>query len=287
MTDLADNIATRMYRYQSVHTALRDASAFDDAHLQQFHEQGFVAIDHVFSSREVDDAKAALSFLIAGGNPKFAGVSFEDAAKDTTLTPEQRESFVRKCMYFCDYDPRLKAMAEHPALLSIVKKLVGSDVRMVQDMALLKPPHVGREKPWHQDAAYFLYQPMDKIIGTWTALDEATLENGCMHMIPGSHRAGPKAHYHVRDCQLPDDVVDVEHDVAVPLKPGGVLFFSALLHHGTPPNRSEKRRRAVQLHYASVECRKIDEGEHARAFGDPNGYAACTGKPRPVTSRVF
>jgi phytanoyl-CoA hydroxylase len=182
-------------------------------------------------------------------------------------------------------------MAQHAGLLAIVRKLVGSDVRMIQDMALLKPPRVGREKPWHQDAAYFLYEPIDRIIGTWTALDEATAQNGCMHVLPGTHLLGPQAHYHDRDCQLPDDAVDVERDVIVPLRPGGVLFFAALLHHGTPPNRSPSRRRAVQLHYASVDCVKIDDARHAEIFRDGAGYAGCgmsaDQKPRPVSQRVI
>ena len=56
-------------------------------------------------------------------------------------------------------------------------------------MALLKPPR-GREKPWHQDHAYFNLPLDTPIVGVWIALDEATPENGCMHVIPGSHREG-------------------------------------------------------------------------------------------------
>ena len=92
---------------------------------------------------------------------------------------------------------------------------------MIQDMALLKPAHVGREKPWHQDTAYFVMEPIDLVLGTWIALDAATPENGCMHVIPGSHRGGPRPHYHDRDCQLPDEAVEVDRDVMVPLRAGG------------------------------------------------------------------
>ncbi len=89
-----------------------------------------------------------------------------------------------------------------------------------------------------------------------------------MHVIPGSHRGGPRPHYHDRDCQLPDEAVDVARDVMVPLKPGGVMLFSGLLHHATPPNRSPARRRALQFHYASVNCRRIDAQRHAQYFSD-------------------
>jgi ectoine hydroxylase-related dioxygenase (phytanoyl-CoA dioxygenase family) len=180
-------------------------------------------------------------------------------------------------MYFVEFEPRLKALSEHAVMRGILRKLLGSESNMIQDMALLKPPHVGREKPWHQDNAYFLYQPLNLVIGTWTALDEATAENGCMHVIPGSHLEGPRPHYHDRDCQLPDEVVKTELDTVVPLKPGGVLFFNGLIHHGTPPNRSSSRRRALQFHYASVDCRKMSGEEHERYFADRKGWAGCAG----------
>jgi len=63
--------------------------------------------------------------------------------------------------------------------------------------------------------------------------------------------------------------------VVVPLSPGGVLFLSGLLHHGTPPNRSASRRRALQFHYVSVNCRKMDGPQHAQIFKEDAGYAGC------------
>jgi phytanoyl-CoA hydroxylase len=77
----------------------------------------------------------------------------------------------------------------------------------------------------------------------------------------------------------------------VPLKPGGVLFFSGLLHHGTPPNTSPLRRRALQFHYASIDCTPLDAATHEHHFHDAKGFAACTSwpegkKPRPITDRT-
>src|SRR4029453_617738 len=119
-------------------------------------------------------------------------------------------------------------------LLAAVAQLLGSGARLIQDMALLKPPFRGSEKPWHQDTAYFDWTPLSGILGVWIALDEATVDNGCMQVIPGTHIEGPVAHYHVRDCQLDDGRVAVQRIATIPLQPGGVLFFSGLLHHGQP-----------------------------------------------------
>lgn len=285
-----DQIAQRLYRSDRVHEAVASPAELTDAHFEEFPRSGFLAINGVLTPDEIGAAKRALSFLIAGGRPDYTGISFESGIDLQSLTPDQREDYVRKIMYFVEFEPRLKAVAEHPVLLDIVRRLVGTDVTMIQDMALLKPAKVGREKPWHQDTAYFNLEPLELILGTWMALDEATAENGCMHVIPGTHLAGPRPHYHDRDCQLPDEEVDVERDVVVPLKPGGVLFFSGLLHHGTPPNFSSQRRRALQYHYASTTCRRVDVAAHEQHFHDAEGYAGCAGwmagkKARPVSER--
>jgi len=182
-------------------------------------------------------------------------------ALDTGFATQEAYGFVRACR-----DPRL---------MPLLEQLIGRGPRMVQDMALLKPPFVGAEKPWHQDTAYFDYTPLGGVIGVWVALDEATVENGCMQVIPGSHLDGPAQHYHVRDCQLPDRKVAVERAVVVPLKPGGAMFFSGLIHHGTPPNTSADRRRALQFHYAAANCTKMTIQEHGQWFDDGGAYAGC------------
>lgn len=278
-----------LYRADRVHVPLPSPAGVDDAALEHYRCEGFLAVENVFSPAEIRAAHDGVSDVIAVGDPKV--IQFEPSMKATELDPAKREAAVRKLMWFVDSEPRLKALSASESLVSIARRLLGSDVRLIQDMGLLKPPHIGSEKPWHQDTAYFKLQPLEKIIGCWVALDPATPANGCMHVIKGSHLKGPRPHYHDRDCQLPDDVVDVEHDVVVPLKPGGVLFFSGLLHHGTPPNVSPLRRRALQFHYASVDCTPLDAQTHERHFHDAKGFAGCTGwmegkKPRPITDRA-
>jgi len=283
-------IAHILYRYDDAYRPLPRPEALTEEHVTDFRRLGFLAIADVFTADEVNGAVAGLSRLIAGGDPTFRSIQLEEAGRGREPAPEEREAYVRKMMDFTPHDARLKAMAEKPAFVAVVERLLGSRAAVSQEMALLKPPHVGREKPWHQDMAYFLLDPPDGVLGTWIALDEATAENGCMHVIPGSHRDGPRPHYHDRDCQLPDEEVCVERDVMVPLAPGGVLFFHSLLHHGTPPNRSLSRRRALQFHFASVHCRKIDPAAHAALFADCLGYAGCagylTGTPdRPIAEK--
>jgi phytanoyl-CoA hydroxylase len=249
-----------------------------DADLAQYREQGYLAMNGLFTPAEVETAKQALADIAwrrvwndkigVQEEPYFAGGGADARIDD----PELR---IRKVWKFCQADARLAGLAAHPRLVPLLDQLIGPDSRMVQDMALLKPPFHGAEKPWHQDTAYFDWTPLGGVIGVWIALDAATVENGCMQVIPGSHLAGPAQHYHVRDCQIADGRVNVDGAVVVPLEPGGALFFSGLLHHGTPPNMSADRRRALQYHYAAKGCTRMSIREHGELFDDDGAYAGC------------
>ena len=277
-SDLApERIAERLYPGRAILPVLPNLQSLTDHHVAEFGRQGVLAVADVFTTGELEAARVGLSRLIAGECPEFKGIQFEDVAECLDLTPEGRESYVRKLYDFTPHDGGLRAMAAKPSFVAIVERLAGSGVAVSQEMALLKPPRIGREKPWHQDAAYFLYDPPGGVIGTWIALDEATPENGCMHVIPGSHLDGPRPHYHDRDCQLADEDVAVDRGVMVPLAPGGVLFFADLVHHGTPPNRSPRRRWALQFHFAPASLQKADSHHHRSAFVDRVGEAGCTG----------
>lgn len=79
----------------------------------------------------------------------------------------------------------------------------------------------------------------------------------------------------IRDWQLCDGDVMGLSCTAIPLPPGGILFFDGLLHHGTPPNLSGARRRALQFHYVSAQATKITAEEHLKHFGSEGKNATC------------
>jgi ectoine hydroxylase-related dioxygenase (phytanoyl-CoA dioxygenase family) len=145
---------------------------------------------------------------------------------------------------------------------------------MFQDMALVKPPFIGSEKPWHQDNAYFSVTPLDSVLGVWIALDEATAANGCMHVLRGGHQLGALRHFHGRDCEIMPQRVDESQALAVPLPPGGAMFFYGMLPHQTPPNSSPDRRRALQFHYRSASSQVVPRDEYDRIYAEADGTPA-------------
>lgn len=249
------------------------------AEIAHYHDQGYLMVRKAFDPDEVKAALGGLVDLIMGKNPDFKGISFEAKAQDrlSQLSPEDRQDAVRKIMAFVEYDQRLKAMSHHPKLLAAVGTLLGDkEPTMFQDMALVKPPRLGREKPWHQDKAYFNYPLATPVVGVWIALDEATVENGCMQFLPGQHKEGPRIHFQRRDWQICDTEMMGQRSVTAPLKPGGLLLFSGLLPHGTPHNASGKRRRALQYHYAPSDAKPLDDqNERLENFGSEGKDVSC------------
>lgn len=247
-----------------------------DAHVDQFRELGFLVVHNAIHLDAIQSAKDALRDLIL--NPAFKNVWAESAVASEleTMSDEEKVLSVRKLIHFVDHDTRLKRMAEAPDLLAVMKRLIDQTPALMQDMALIKPPRVGREKPWHQDMAYFNLPTETRIVGVWIALDEAIPENGCMMVIPGTQKEGPVLHWDRRDWQICDTDVQVGRSLAIPLPPGGCLLFDALLHHGTPPSHSDKPRWALQYHYKPASVQAFENSDYRLAiFGEEGKDATC------------
>jgi phytanoyl-CoA hydroxylase len=267
----------QLYKHHGVHRALNGWDALTEEQVARYEEQGFLAIDNAFTPSEVSAALDGMLDVIGGKYPGYKGIQFEAVARELlpTLSPEQKQDVVRKISHFTQWDARLHAIATHPKLLAACERLIGDKPGIFEDKALIKPPRIGREKPWHQDHAYWNL-PLDaKVVTAWIALDHASLENGCMFLIPGSHREGPVVHFKRRDWQICDDQVQRDRVVAAPLKPGGVLLFNSYLQHGTPANASTQRRRALQFVYIPSTIGRITPAERLAVFGSEGKDVQC------------
>ena len=247
-----------------------------DDDILRFQELGFLVIRNTISQSVIVAARTGLRDLILRRDTD--NIMIESAAAEGfhALGDEERLNSVRKLMPIVQYDRRLRAIAEDAGLLSVLKRIIGETPVLTQDMAMIKPPRIGREKPWHQDLAYFDFPKDTTIVGAWIALDEAVPENGCMMIIPGTHREGPVVHWTRRDWQICDSDVQVNRCAAVPMQRGDCLLFHCLLHHGTPPSRSEKTRWAMQFHYAPKSVAPFADSENRlRTFGADGKDVTC------------
>ena len=251
--------------------------AIDDEAVARFHEQGYLVVDRALDEEAVSEAGEALYDLIDGAIPGFRSVTVEASAREAykSMDPASRRAVVRKVFNFVDVEPRLEKLMYRDDLLRVVGLLLGEEPMHLQDMALLKPARIGREKPWHQDMAYFNVPTDTVVVGVWIALDPATVQNGCMHVIPGSHRRGPHPHFKVRDWQICDTEVAVKESIPVPLDSGGILFWHGLTHHGSPSNRSDQGRRGIQLHYQPKSVGSLTTEERMQYYGGEGLGMTC------------
>lgn len=146
-------------------------------------------------------------------------------------------------------------LARTPEIVAMVADLIGPDVILWGCQIFCKPGGDGMEVPWHQDGHYWPIRPLATCT-VWIALDASTPENGCLRVIPGSHRAG-KLYDHMKEER--DDVVlnrkvdaaafDLGRAVDVVLEPGQMSMHDVYMIHGSKPNRSPRRRAGVAIRY--------------------------------------
>ncbi len=193
---------------------------------------------------------------------------------------ESPELAVNKAFNFED-DAELYAYSREPALLDVVRALIGPSVYSVATNLFNKPPGIDGRHPMHQDLRYFRIRPADGIVATWTALTRMTRANGCLSVLPGSHKGELLPHvlpdweyvnhgfYGIP--QTSDLAVRFDERRHVEMQRGDTLFFHPLLIHGSGRNTSDAPRRAISTHYASSACRSPDpdwrKGARARPMG--------------------
>jgi hypothetical protein len=145
-------------------------------------------------------------------------------------------------------------LARDRAVVDLAAELVGPDVVLWGCQVFCKPGGDGMEVPWHQDGHYWPIRPLATCTA-WIALDDSTTENGCLRVIPGSHRRGLLPH-----ARTPRDrvVLDLEVDPAacdaaaardVVLEAGQLSLHDVYLVHGSRPNRSPRRRAGLAIRY--------------------------------------
>jgi phytanoyl-CoA hydroxylase len=261
--------------------AARDPLMLDPIGIAQYRHDGYVLIRGLLGPAQVEACKQALHDLATGRiPPRNTKLMFETGIDVARLAPEASEFAIRKYMDFCDDAPALRDAAFSQRLHLILDQLLGQGRVLFQQMAMVKPPRLGSEKPWHQDASYFRITDPSLVAGVWIALDEALRANGCMELVPGSHLGGGVPHVHENDfnlCRIVPGSVDADARIAVEMAPGDALIFHSLIHHYTAPNRSNMRRRALQYHFHQIGAIWGSLEDHRRHFRDEDGrYAGCT-----------
>jgi phytanoyl-CoA hydroxylase len=198
-------------------------------------------------------------FLSSGDKTRFF---FEAEAflPDGTLRQSKELSINKLGHAMHDTDPVMNAFSRTPELASVASEVGLEDPRLLQSMYIFKNPYIGGEVTCHQDSTFLYTNPLT-CTGFWVALEDATLENGCLWAIPGGHRAGLAKKF-VRNVDVAEPnsdsagthfevyAPDISGEGAVPLEaPAGTLVvLNGLVPHLSGANRSAKSRHAYSVH---------------------------------------
>lgn len=172
-----------------------------------------------------------------------------------------------------DLDPVFDAYSRTAKLAAAVGSLDFVDPVIIQSMYIFKPPRIGGEVVCHQDSTYIYTEP-ESCVGFWFALEDATVDNGCMFFIPGGHK-GPLRQRNRRraDGTLATETIDAtpfpDKTVPAEAKTGTLVIFDGRAPHMSGPNRSDRSRHAYTLHVIDRRCRYPAENWLQRGPGLP------------------
>ncbi|MBS7539528.1 phytanoyl-CoA dioxygenase family protein [Ancylobacter lacus] len=155
--------------------------------------------------------------------------------------------------------PWLVALARHPRIVSAVQDILGPDVMLFGSSAFAKNAHDPRFVSWHQDSAYYGLDPHEEVT-VWLALSRASVESGCMKVIPRSHLGPDLVHeetYDTNNLLARGQKVEVDESLAVdmPLEPGEFSMHHERTVHGSPANLSDDRRIGIAFFYMPAHAR--------------------------------
>lgn len=222
-----------------------------------FQQDGFALTGALLAPEEVETYRDIYDRLLTGE------IESGDKRSDLGSHVPRREGVhenITQIMWPSALYPQLLELPLHARALAVARDLIGEDAVLDFDMLIHKAPHTGVATPWHQDAAYWIDLPDTRAVSIWVALDEATLDNGCMWYVRGSHLLPIRQHRPTSDgsnieCDCSEDEPGATF---VPLSPGeGTAHAGGTLHYSRG-NTTDRTRRAYILNYRSSDMIKIE-----------------------------
>ncbi len=202
------------------------------AQIEQYHQDGYTTPDYRLPSEVLADIRSAHARLV-----------------------DRHPEFSDYCSALLAFDTWYLTVARIPEILDMVAQVLGDDIALWNCSFFAKPARVGTKTPWHQDGEYWPIRPLATCT-VWIAVDASTPENGCLRVIPGSHKSKRLAQHHQNDqpglalnLELEAAEFDETHAHDIILDAGQVSLHDVYLYHGSDANRSDKPRRGMTLRY--------------------------------------
>ena len=218
----------------------------------QFQDVGFFVLEDIFTRQEMNDLAWYIeqfqkqheeSLRTQGGTE---GISRAGEITFTAFLAERAEPI----RHFCT----------RQEFVTISTKMLGPDVDLYWNQAVFKGPEGEKPFPWHQDDGYTQVDP-SPYLTLWLALSDATVDNGCISVLPGSHHRGLVPHHPSPIGLFCYDLDNPDQGIQVPVRAGSLVVFSSLLFHKSGINRSLDTRKAYVIQYSHAGLRNAATGE--------------------------
>ena len=225
--------------------------------VEQFHRQGFVAVKQIIGPKTLGQLRRAVEEIIEESRHVTEGNGLVEIEPDHS--PKQPR--LRRICQPVGQRKIFWEIAKSDAVLQCVAQLIGPNIRFDHSKLNMKASKGGMEIGWHQDAAFFPHTNFD-LVGCGIALDDCTVANGCLMVIPGTHRL-PILSHRIDDefvGQITSDTNTFEPDQAVPveLKAGDMSIHHVLAVHGSNQNLTPDQRRLLIFEYAAADAMPLE-----------------------------
>lgn len=238
------------------------------AEIDFYHENGYVIVRGLLNKSEIQaiqDYKKRMDSEVADATGDFQknGAHFNFERKDinsisNTSAGEVRKGILRKIQEVYFLDDIFPKICTSDKVLDYVEAIIGPTIYYHSSKLMYKGSG-GRQKPWHQDFAYWKTLN-SKQVTVWYAIDQATKENGCIQVLPKSHKRGLVPHFGPELQFKPEDHFDKSEIAFAEMNPGDVLFFDVLTFHASDANLSKKDRLSMIIDFQS----KLEKDEWSR-----------------------
>jgi len=225
-----------------------------ESEIQAFRENGFFVARGVFWEEEIDRLREGYEYVadlvaaggidacyLTGAGPEVH-IHVQPPQDTDTYDPVQ---YLRKVQWPSMIHPAFEEIRNSEKFPALLAPLIGTTLKQYINQINFKMPGGEIAFPWHQDVRPIpaFREQETNYVQTIVVVDEATVENGCLHVVPGSHKLGNHKVKRYVDGQV-EDLVDVTKAVPLEADPGDVVMFTSYTVHGSTPNRTDKPRRS-------------------------------------------
>lgn len=261
----------------------------DDEMLTAYRDEGYLLIEDFMPAERCDALMVRAAELVDGFIPDEAATVFsttskshvrdryfgesggeirfffeEDAFDESGNLAQEKALSINKIGHAMhDLDPVFDDFSRTPALARLAGGIRLEAPLLLQSMYIFKQPNIGGEVVCHQDSTFLTTDPLS-VVGFWFALEDATLDNGCLWALPGRHKDPIRQRFRREDGAMVTEVLDptpwsTEEAVPLEAKKGTLILLHGQLPHLSGPNHSPISRQAYTLHVIDGACRYLDD----------------------------